>query len=48
MINWFEQLKGESEIGNAVIDWRVLATAAIASSFLADLPTDLLCFADRP
>jgi hypothetical protein len=47
MINWFEHRKSESEIGGAVIDWRVLATDAIASSFIADLPVDLLCFADQ-
>ena len=47
MINWFEQSKKESEIQNALIDWRVFGTTAIAAAFKADLP-DLLLFAERP
>ncbi|MEO7387009.1 MAG: hypothetical protein ABIX37_08755, partial [Gammaproteobacteria bacterium] len=42
LINWFEWRKPEAEVGNAVVDWRVLSGAAIAAPFIADLPVDLL------
>ncbi len=45
MINWFEHAKPEAEIGGALIDWRVLGSAAIASQFRIDLPLDDLIFA---
>jgi hypothetical protein len=46
LINWFEHIKPEAEIGNAVVDWRVLGSDSIANPFKADLPVDLLTFAD--
>lgn len=46
MVNWFEHIKPESEIGGATVDWRVLGSADIADQFKADLPLDLLAFAD--
>jgi hypothetical protein len=42
MINWFEHIKVESEIGNAKIDWRVFGSKKTASQFLLDLPIDLI------
>jgi hypothetical protein len=42
MINWFEHIKVEREIGDATIDWRVFGSKKIATRFLVDLPTDLL------
>lgn len=45
MINWFEWIKPESEIGGEVIDWRALGSPVVAESFKADLPVDHLVFA---
>jgi hypothetical protein len=45
MINWFEHLKPESEVGGADVDWRVLGSDAIGDPFRAELPVDLLEFA---
>ncbi len=45
MINWFEHYKPESEVGGAMIDWRVLGSPAIAGQFKNDLPFNQLIFA---
>lgn len=45
MINWFEHAKNEIEVGNNLVDWRVLGTEKIAKQFIVDLPLDRLLFA---
>ncbi len=45
MIDWFEHAKTESEVGGKLIDWRALGTSTVADQFRADLPLDLLTFA---
>ena len=46
MINWFEHLKAEPEVGGAVVDWRVLGSDSTGDPFKAELPVDVLVFAD--
>jgi len=45
MINWFEHKKPEIEVGNVVIDWRVLDSGEISDAYLADLPVEFFIFA---
>ena len=42
----FEHIKPESEIGNDIVDWRVLGVDDVAAQFKADLPVDVLTFGD--
>ena len=45
MINWFEWIKPENEVGGSLIDWRSLGSPDVAEQFRADLPVDKLVFA---
>ncbi len=45
MINWFEWRKQESEVGGAVVDWRLTSDPEIVSAFLSDLPRERFLFA---
>jgi hypothetical protein len=45
MINWFEHAKNESEVGGALVDWRVTGSPLISQQLRADLPVDRLIFA---
>jgi hypothetical protein len=47
LIDWFEQRKYETEVSD-VVDWRLSATPAIASAFLADLPSGFRFAAAAP
>lgn len=45
MINWFEWVKAESEVGGRQVDWRALSEPVLADQYRADLPLDELIFA---
>lgn len=44
MIAWFELRKQETEIQNAVVDWRATGRTDLADAFREDLPIDRLIF----
>ncbi len=46
MINWFDVIKNEAEIGGSHIDWSVTFKSEIRDAFFESLPIDILIFAD--
>jgi hypothetical protein len=45
MVNWFEWIKPEQDVGGAIVDWRALGSPSIGDRFRQDLPVDRLIFA---
>lgn len=47
LINWFDVIKNEAEIGGAVIDWSVTFNPEIRNLFVKSLPMDKLIFSEE-